>query len=48
MSCRAGRALLGRAMDGLGVAIEEDAAAGQEPYAMPRLGTEGAPAHRET
>ena len=35
-------------MDGLGVAMEEAATAGQEPYAVPRLGTEGAPAHYET
>ena len=48
MSYRAGRALLGRAMDEVSVAMEEAAAAGQEPYAMPRLGTEGAPAHHET
>jgi hypothetical protein len=34
-------------MDGLSVAMEEAAAAGQESYTMPRLGSDGAPAHHE-
>src|SRR5712691_6759029 len=32
-------------MDGLGVAMEKAATAGQEPYVVPCLGTEGATAH---
>jgi len=32
-------------MDGLGVAMEEVVTAGQEPDAVPRLGTEGAPGY---